>query len=95
MASSLSAPRNDILPPVSKRTLRKCFLIRIFRRHHPQRAPDTGQVHHSVTGNGGMFEVPTQAPLAPQPTEGPLHHPAAGQHGKAFGVCRTAHHLQA
>ncbi|MBM4259576.1 MAG: hypothetical protein FJ147_27220, partial [Deltaproteobacteria bacterium] len=76
-------------------SLRKCFLIRIFRRHHPQRAPDTGQVHHSVTGNGGMFEVPTQAPLAPQPTEGPLHHPAAGQHGKAFGVCRTAHHLQA
>ena len=34
-----------------------------------------------------MFEVATQAAIAPQPAKGALHYPAARQHDKSLGVC--------
>ena len=74
--------------------VRKCFLIRFCRRHQPESAPDTGEVDHRFTGDHSMFEVPTQSPIPPQPSQRPLHHPAAGQQRKPFSVWWAAHHLQ-
>src|SRR5271157_4718853 len=41
-----------------------------------------------------MFIVPRQTAVASQPAKGPLDHPAARHHDKAFGPCRRSGNLE-
>jgi hypothetical protein len=41
-----------------------------------------------------MFEVPTQAAIAPQPAKGTFYDPAARQHNEPCGLCGTSHDFQ-